>query len=277
MPSQADFNELLREAMADFELRGYDSAERLEYWERRLRQAAQDSLIPEQQMEHMLREALAQVYRREVEKAGVLRRHPGIKRHVLDRVKPHLRDILTRRIMASAQLIKLNRSQEIDATMRRFAGWATSVPVGGTDQTGRDEARKIRKTLAGLSFRERRVMIDQGHKLVANVSAVVAQGGGAIAGVWRSHWKQANYDYREDHKERDGTLYVVPDSWALQQGLIKLAGRQYTDAVTQPGEEVFCRCWYKWIYNLRDLPEEMLTQKGKDALVAAHAALKAAA
>jgi len=59
---------------------------------------------------------------------------------------------------------------------------------------------------------------------------------------------------------------VVRDNWALEKGLIKLAGHQYTDQVTEPGEEVFCRCYYEYIYNLRDLPPEMITAKGREAL-----------
>jgi hypothetical protein len=30
-----------------------------------------------------------------------------------------------------------------------------------------------------------------------------------------------------------------------------------------PAEEVFCQCRYKYIFNLRDLPDEMLTDKGR--------------
>ena len=243
MPSQQKkhFNDVLREAMEDFQEHGYDTPERLEHWDRLLRQAAVASMIPETQLDATLREHYAQIYRREVERGGALRRHPGVQRWVLDRIKPGLRDILSARVMASAKLIKLNREQEVDATMRRFAGYVTSIPPGGTDVPGAgEEAKKIRSTLAGLSFRERRVMVDQGHKLVANISAVVAEGGGAIAARWRSHWRQANYDYRKDHKARDGVVYLVRGSWALEKGLIKPAGRKYTDQVTQPGEEVFC-------------------------------------
>ena len=41
----------------------------------------------------------------------------------------------------------------------------------------------------------------------------------------------------------------------------------YTDDVTKPGEEVYCRCYYIWVYAIRELPQEMLTQKGRRALV----------
>jgi hypothetical protein len=42
----------------------------------------------------------------------------------------------------------------------------------------------------------------------------------------------------------------------------------YTDQITKPGEEVFCRCYYRWLYNMRALPPAMLTVKGAEQLAA---------
>ncbi len=261
---------ILNEALKDLEIHGFDSVERVNYWMMRLRAAAEATMTPTHQMERMLREALAGVYRRQVDQGGVLKMHPGVSRYTLDKVRPELRNELDRRIMASASLIKLDREREIEATLQRFYGYATSIPKGGTDQMDRGgESKKIRKSLSGLSFRERRVLIDQGHKLQSAISETVAVGGGAIAGVWRSRWREINYDYREDHKERDGELYVVRGNWAAERGLMKPAGRPYVDEITKPGEEVFCRCNYTWIYNLRSLPSDMITKKGQEALAEA--------
>ena len=41
-------------------------------------------------------------------------------------------------------------------------------------------------------------------------------------------------------------------------------GDGYTDEMTKPGEEVFCRCYVTYLYDLADLPSDMLTQKGKN-------------
>lgn len=261
-------DEVLREALEDFATNGYDSAERLAMWQGRLEEAARTSFASTSATERVMREFFQTIYKREIERGGIKSKHPGVSRFTVERVKPELRAALARRVRASIDLIKLNRSEEIPAMLRRFAGFVTSIPAGGSDQfSKREEQKKIRKSLSGLSFRERRLMIDQGHKLSANLSDVVAVGGGAIAAVWRSHWKQANYDYREEHKERDGQLYVVRDNWAMKNGLIKLAGHQYTDDIEQPGEFVFCRCQYRYVYSIRDLPKEMLTEKGRAELV----------
>lgn len=270
MPTRPSFYDVLTEAVAALAEHGYDSAERLEYWMRRLRDATAETLSPPHVLDEMLRQMLAAAYRRLVERGEIARYHPGVARFTLDRVRPHLRAELDRRILASANLIKLNREEMVEKTLRRFAGWATSIPKGGSDAVARAKIKEeIRKPLARLPFEERRVLIDQNAKLRSALSDIIATDGGAIAGVWHSHWRQVGYNYREEHKERDGLIYAVRGCWALEQGLMKVGPAGYTDEITKPGEEVFCRCWYTWIYALARLPDEMLTRKGREALEAA--------
>jgi len=267
MPNTASFYAVLQAAIDDLAENGFDSNERVEMWSERLRRAAEADMMPRDRMEKMLREGLTALYRRLIERGGIVSMHKGVNRYTIDRLRPELKAELDRRIMASIGLIRLNRDQEMTAMVRRFYGWATSVPPGGSEATDKKAAKvDIRKSLSGLSFRERRVMTDQGIKLTSTLNDVVAVGGGAIAAIWHSHWRQANYDYREDHKERDKDLYVVRDNWAMQKGLIKLDGHQYTDQITQPGEEVYCRCYYQYIYSIDDLPKEMLTAAGREAM-----------
>lgn len=264
------FYDVLSAAVNDIAEHGFDQAGRLEYWTTQLRSAAERSATPLWRMEEMLRAGLGAIYRRLVERGGVAAYHPGVARFTLQRIAPRLRAELDRRILASANLIKLNRQQAIDKTLSRFAGWSTSIPAGGSDATSRRETGKeIRKALAQLPFEERRVLIDQGHKLTASINAVVAQEGGAIALTWRSHWRQAGYDYREDHKDRDGQIYAIRGNWAAQQGLMKPGPAGYYEDITAVGEEIFCRCWAEYIYRLGSLPDDMLTKKGAEALAQA--------
>ena len=261
------FYSVLGEAINDLAEHGYDSQKRIIDWMRALEEAAEATLVSRRTMEKMLRDALKAIYKRMIEKGGILKYHPGVERYTLAKIKPSLRAELDRRIMASAELIKLNREAAIQKTLQRFSGWSTSIPKGGSDAVKKPKAKKeIRKALASLPFEERRVLVDQGHKLIASISDIVAKDGGAIAAVWHSNWRQAGYNYREDHKERDGKVYLIRDSWAQRTGYVKAGKVGYSDKITQPGEEVFCRCFWSWLYNLRDLPTAMLTQKGKDKL-----------
>lgn len=246
---------------------GYDSVERVNYWIDELRKAAEASLVSPWKREEMLKDALSSIYRKLVEKGGFATYHKNIPRFTIDKLRPQLRPILGRFMASSLDLIKDNREAVIAKMEQRFRGWATSVPAGGTRAADKVEVKTgIRKSLAQLPFEERRVLIDQGHKLVANINETIAVGGNAIAGIWHSHWRQPNYDYREDHKERDLNVFAIRGNWALERGLMKPGSAGYYDEVTRVGEEPFCRCYMTWIYNLRDLPADMITAKGKAAL-----------
>ncbi len=262
------FQDVLAEAVGDIVEHGYDSVERVDRWMREIRMAAEASLISPASLEQRLADSLAAIYKEMVDDGAVMKRHPGVGRFTLDMIKPHLRAELDRRIAASANLIKVKRSTAIDQTLSRFQGWSTSIPPGGVSaEKRRDVKENVRRSMASLPFEERRVLVDQGHKLASSISEIVATDGGAIAGVWRSNYRQAGYDYREDHAERDGKFYLVRDSWAHRAGLVKRGKVGYYDEITAAAQEPFCRCYIVWIYNVRDLPEDMVTKEGRRRLV----------
>ncbi|EDY0798101.1 hypothetical protein AE421_004671, partial [Salmonella enterica subsp. enterica serovar Oslo] len=213
---------------------------------------------------------LTAAYDLEVGRERALKRHPGVSRFTLNYLEPKLRAELDRRIMASADLIKLNRTQAVDRTIQRFSGWATSIPPitsisPGLSASSRSgvvaTSQHIAKSARQIDFERRRVMVDQTHKLIANIDNIIATDGGAIAAVWHSHWRQPHYDYREPHKDRDLKTYAIRGNWALKKGFMKAGPAGYLDEITQPGEEVFCRCYLTYIYNVRSLPDEMKTEK----------------
>lgn len=275
----AEFYKVVNDAISDLLEHGFDSQQRLDTWLSRIHQAARQALVPESVLQRSLNDALAQIYQRTLKNGRALKVHPGVSQFTLERVKPKLRAELDRRILSSANLIKLNREASIARTLQRFAGWATSIPAGGTDVAKRKEVKEsVRKGIAALPFEERRVIIDQGMKLAAAINDIIAVDGGAIAGEWR-HVAEGPpaYQSRPDHVARNGKIYLIRDSWAQKDGLVKPGKPGYTDQITQPSEEVFCRCSYRYIYALRDLPEDMLTAKGKLALKTAQAKLRAIA
>jgi hypothetical protein len=266
-PGRAQFYELVRRAIADLIEHGFDSQERLDYWLRELEIAARDALIPENVLQTQLREALERAFHRSLTGGGLVRAHRGVDTFTIAAIKPKLHAELNRRIEATANLIKLNREASIARTLQRFSGWAMSVPVGGTEVAERREvAENVRRGVAGLPFEERRVVIDQGHKLVAAINEIVATDGGAIAAAWKHVREGGGYQARPEHVARNDHIFAVRGNWALEQGLMKLAGRQYTDEIEAPGELVYCRCQYVYVYNLRDLPPDMLTSKGREEL-----------
>lgn len=261
------FYETISAAIRDFETNGFDSQERLNLWLEKIRAAALDSLVPEWMLQREITNALQTIYKRLIDNGGIAKIHPGIARFGIDKLKPQLRAELDRRVMTSAQLIKLNRQAMIERTTQRFAGWASSIPAGGSNVIDvKDVKSNIRKALVSLPFDERRVMVDQGHKFTSALSDIIALDNNAIAAEWHSHYRQAGYNYRPDHKERDGRIYAIRGNWAMDKGYMRAGPDGYTDEITRPAEEVFCRCTYRYIYALRSLPDTMLTNAGRAAL-----------
>jgi hypothetical protein len=263
--AQQNFYQVLTEAIADLSEHGFDRDERVKMWMARLERAAHDGLVPLYVLQRQLNATLTRVFGRIIRNLPKL--HRGVSEYTLANIKPQLRAELDRRILASANLIKLNREASIARTLQRFSGWATSIPVGGSKVVDkRDEATAIRRGIAGLPFVERRVVIDQGHKLASAINEIVATDGGAIAAIWHSNWREVNYNYRKEHKKLDNEVFLVRDSLALQDGLVKKGSFRYTDDVEAPGQEIYCRCYWQFLYNLRDLPREALTRKGEERL-----------
>lgn len=269
--ARKSFYDVVTEAVNDLAANGFTSAERVLYWQQRLKEAAEASFASAEQMEQQLRDSLAAIYRRMVDQGGALKHHPGVARFTIDKLRPELRRELDRRILASASLIRLNRENEINRTLARFSGWATSIPAGGSDAVDkREEKTRIAKELKQSSYRVRLVNNDQGHKLVASINEIIARDTGAIAVIWHSHFRQIGYNYREPHRERDGKVYLLRDSWAKEAGLVKPGEAGYYEDVTAFGEEVNCRCFGQYLTALRALPSDMLTAKGAAELERAH-------
>nr|WP_252147122.1 hypothetical protein [Escherichia coli] len=232
--------EVLTDAVNYYVNHGWDSEKSLLEWCRKLRVAAQRE-TPD---DTVARKHLTAIYSRLVIDGGALRDQPpdGPKKITVEKLKPEFRKELDRRIFASANLIKLNREQAIEKTIQRFQGWVTSIPPDGVSEIDRREVKSgFQKSVKDMDFISRRVAIDQGHKLASNVKYLLAVQSGAIALRWHSNWRRPGYKYRQDHKERDEKIYLLRDSWALEQGLIKPVYGFY-DEITAAGEEVYTRC-----------------------------------
>jgi hypothetical protein len=264
--ANATFQELLAEAVRDIGENGISDPVRLDQWLRRLRIAAIADLPSLEETMNQMQRALNAAFTRATSDSAILKYHPGIPRFTLHQIRPALRVELDRRILANANLIKISRDEAVEKTLRRLSGWATSIPVGGSDVEAKREIREhIAEPVKNVRYQTRLRQNDQSHKLVSAVNAVIAQQSGAIAAKWRSHWRRPGYQYRKDHKERDEKIYAIRGSWAMEQGLIN-KGDGYTDDITEPAQEVNCTCYYVYLNSLRELPEAMLTPKGKKVL-----------
>lgn len=260
------FRQVLADAIAELSITGYVSTEQIERWANELRRAAEYELGPDWRVDMDTRAKLDALFAKIVDRGRISDYVPGVSRFDLSMVKPALRAELDRRILAAADLIKLHRREAVERTLQRFRGWATAIPPGGDGTIDKRETRaSVSKSLRHLGFERRRVDIDQGYKLVSNIAEIVAQDQGAIAAIWHDHGEHdKSYNARKEHLARSGKLFLVRDSWAIREGLVRRGSRPYVDDIERPGQAVFCRCWYQWITSPRRLPDDCLTRAGQE-------------
>lgn len=262
------FLDVVRAAVADLSQSGHKSEAQIETWMAAIRDAARRSMMPDVDVEAELKRHFGGVYDRLVARGRVSEYVRGVGRFDVAMVKPQLRAELDRRILASADLIRLNKAAQVDKTVQRFRGWLSSVPVGGAQAIDKREvSAHIAKPTQQARFEMRRVAIDQGHKLAANVADIVATSGGAIAAIWHDRGEHDhNYDARKEHLARSGKVFLIRNSWAIEQGLVRKGAGTYTDQIEMVASEPFCSCWYEYLTSLRDLPPDWLTKKGREAI-----------
>jgi hypothetical protein len=281
----ADFQRVIKEAVAYFARRGYTSKHDLDSWSGRIEEAARSSFVDPKIAGQMIARHLGSIYNRATRRipSALDKMHKRFARamtpemyfrrvETFPQLQTKMRNELDRRIQAATDLIELQRDEAVTGTLRRFKGWVSSVPQGGTPTPVAEEIKPYSEDVKTAKFQVNRLNIDQGHKLAASLNATYAEGTGAIAAKWHSNWrenptrKKGGYQWRPDHKDRDQGVYTIRNNWAEEKGLMQPGPAGYTDQITQPAEEVYCRCYYEYIYNLIDLPQNMLTGKAKKAL-----------
>jgi len=200
-----------------------------------------------------------------------LRAHTGkrtrVTKSTLAKLTPQLRTEMNRRMMATTQLLQLTHEENTAKVIRSFTGWATSIPAGGTPVAKqKEEKNTIRRTLTRIPQQDKRVILDQSYKLKVAMNDTIAKESGAIAAMWHDRGEHdPAYNARRDHLARSGNIFVIRNSWAHKQGLIK-APNGYTDDFEMVGEFPYCQCSYSYFYSVEELPNEFLTAKAKNVL-----------
>lgn len=265
-----NLQELLAAAIRHFAQHGYLNPAEVEEWSHRIQQAADDPAALAAEGERV-RRMLEGSFKRAFGKGSIRRAHKNIQPWAADRLIPDARAELERRIYAAIDLIRLNKAEATAKTVQRFKGWVTAVPPGGLPDVAVAPIKKdMSKAAREVRWVARRVAVDQTAKMLSNVNDIVATGAGAIAGRWDATFEIAR-QHRPEHAKRHNLIYVIRDGWADRDGLIKHP-HGYVDEHDMPAWLINCRCDYEYLYELDDLPAEMLTPKGREALARTRAA-----
>ena len=100
--------------------------------------------------------------------------------------------------------------------------------------------------------------------LVSEIDYVFTLKSNPLAAIWHYNELDENCEYpmAHNHQEFNKNIYAVRGNEAIKRGLMN-TGAGFVDEIIRPQQEIGCMCYFQWVYSLRDLPQEMLTMKGK--------------
>ena len=213
-------------------------------------------------------------------KEGFKKTNKGISKLKLSDLRQDFKKELDKKITISFNLIK-NKENEIKQKLAsRFINWLT---IDSEEVRGKTTSKQ--SLLNFLDFAKENeiaeehakfILKDQTRKMVCAFDLLIAEANGAIGGFWKNRgdrrvvgnpngfYPQGNKTHN-DHWNRDGVFYIYKDGWAYQKGYVK--GSLYENLEDGGvGVAIGCRCRMENVYDLRDVPKEILTKKGKEAV-----------
>lgn len=209
--------------------------------------------------------------------------HRGITKASINDLKSKFRKEVEDRVKISFNLMK-NQEEELKQKIAsRFINWVT---IDSKDVRGNTTSKQ--SLLNFLDFAKENgiaedhakfILKDQTRKMIASLDDLVAKENNAIGGIWHNRrdrrvvgnpsgiYPHAESKAHGDHWEREGKFYIFKDGWAYQKGYIK--GELYENLEDGGvGVAIGCRCRLEFIYDLRDVPYENLTKKGRELISA---------
>jgi hypothetical protein len=162
-----------------------------------------------------------------------------------------------------AQNFLADRIGQFQDLLLTFLG---QVPIGGTkDKAVKSKITEIKRELRTLPDWSDLFSMYKENSFSSEIEYIFACHGGAIAAMWHYSQQDEECEYKKtsDHRAQGNRTYAVRDNWAIGKGLMNAGPYGYLDVITRPAQEIGCCCDLRYVYNLRNLPEAMLTYAGK--------------
>jgi hypothetical protein len=141
------------------------------------------------------------------------------------------------------------------------------VPIGGTkDKATKSRIAEIKRELRSLVKWNRLFYTYKARSFPTEIDYVfVLASDDPLAAIWEYCGLDAQGEYQMTyhHQQRDGCVYAVRGSWAIEKGLMKVGQAGYLDEISRPGQEIGCMCSLQWVTSLASVPAEMLTVKAR--------------
>lgn len=159
--------------------------------------------------------------------------------------------------------------EEIVSFREEVAGFLRFIPAKGTkDKVAKAMLADVKKSVKSLAKWNQLFYTYKAMSFPEEIEFLFTHQSDPIAAVWHFSSLDDQCDFRmeHDHRALSGTIYLVRDSWAMEKGYLDKDSAPYIEDVVRPKQDIGCMCSLTWLYNLRDLPDRLLTDYGHKVL-----------
>lgn len=205
---------------------------------------------------------------------NVYKNHEGLAAYKIKDVQEPFRRALEKRILNSLNLIKFKDEALLAAVEARFINFAIDDSIKDKTLKNLENNLKINEAKKTQRNYVKNILTDQTNRLNSDIDNIVATSNDAIGLIWNTRednrvvgnptglYPKGN-DMHNNHFERNKKFFILSSGWAHKKKLLSGEIYEQLEDVKTIGRAINCRCYMYYIYDLRDVPKENLSENGK--------------
>jgi len=169
----------------------------------------------------------------------------------------------TENYRSQADIYLNDKIDQFQVMLREFL---EQIPIGGSkDKAIKSRIATIKKELRPLAKWDGLFYTYKARSFPVEIEHIFVLAGDPLAAIWHYSDLDAQGEYQKtyNHQQRNGRVYAIRGSWAIEKGLTKVGPAGYLDEASRPGRELGCMCSLQWVTAVRRLPDYMITAKGR--------------
>lgn len=199
------------------------------------------------------------------------KRHKNINVFSKSDINAKFRQILEKRILHSLNAIKIKDERLLLELQQRFINFISDDKEKTMHNL--QENLKANEMLKHSKNYVRNVLREQTSKMNDDIDYTCGMINGAIGLIWHTQddikvvgnpnglYPKGN-ELHNNHYKRNNVFFALKDSYATKQKLLNAEIFENLQDIKNIKRAINCRCYYEYIYDLRDVEKQYLTQKG---------------
>lgn len=188
-------------------------------------------------------------------------------------INANVRKLLEKRIITSLNNIKIKDKKLLLEIQNRFINFLVNNDNKNKTLKDLKDNLRVNECLTQSKNYTKNILRDQMHRFNDSIDYTMGTLNGAVGLVWHTQqdkrvvgdptglYPKGN-TLHNNHFKRDGVFFSLKDSIATKNKLVNAEIFETLTDIKECGRPINCRCYYEYIYDLRDVPTQYLTKKG---------------